>query len=861
MIPGMMYITRIWQREPSALSARPAARGHFFYVVLRLLFVLVYLGAITPPLAEAAPARKAVLVLFPYQSDLPNHEMCLRAIQEEFDKVGDLEVDMYYEYLELNRFPDPIYQAQMFALLAAKYHDTPIDLVILQTEVLLKLWLVQRREILPDTPVVFYSTNTASIAALPLSPDVVGVSDSVDFTPSIEWILRTRQSVNEIVLVYGPGPLEREYIQPVEQLQIALGEQARLTDLSGLPLDQIMQRAATLPRTSVILYTLMFEDAAGIQHRPIDVVQELAAVSPVPVISGYDQYLGSGTIGGYMFSSEQQARDAVQIGLRILRGEDVSAIPIQRDQSNRFIFDHLALQRYGIPLSVLPEGSIIKNRQYTLWEQYRSQLVGLGIGVAGLLLLVVYLGSLTRRLSSTRQSLSQLNANLEIQVQERTASLSETNRLLEAEMIERQRAEEIVRLRLRLFEFAAAHSLEALMQYALDEIGQFTDSPIGFYHFVEADQKTLSLRAWSTRTLQEFCTAEGQGMHYSLDAAGVWADCARQRQPVIHNDYATLPASHRKGLPPGHAEVRRELVVPTMRGGQIVAILGVGNKPADYDERDVEMVAYVADIIWNIVESKRAEEALRQYAEQLEAQNAELDTFAHTVAHDLKNPIGLVIGYAEISLMDPHTMPSKDIFEYLTHILHAGQKLNVIVEELMLLAGVRKQAVEPERLDMDNIVQEALERVQMLIQDRQAHITLLDAAGWPAALGYAPWIEEVWANYISNAVKYGGNPPHITIGADPPLSASPLKGEAREMARFWVRDDGPGLSVEMQQALFTPFTQLNQAQGKGHGLGLSIVRRIVEKLGGEVGVESKIGQGSTFFFTLPSELTPENWTG
>ncbi|MBN1138406.1 MAG: GAF domain-containing protein, partial [Anaerolineae bacterium] len=105
----------------------------------------------------------------------------------------------------------------------------------------------------------------------------------------------------------------------------------------------------------------------------------------------------------------------------------------------------------------------------------------------------------------------------------------------------RKQMDEIIHLRLRLLEFVADHSLQELMQRALDEIGQLTHSPIGFYHFVEADQKTLALQAWSTRTLQEFCTAEGKGAHYGLDEAGVWVDCVRQRGPVIHNDYASLP--------------------------------------------------------------------------------------------------------------------------------------------------------------------------------------------------------------------------------------------------------------------------------------------------------------------------------
>jgi PAS domain S-box-containing protein len=193
------------------------------------------------------------------------------------------------------------------------------------------------------------------------------------------------------------------------------------------------------------------------------------------------------------------------------------------------------------------------------------------------------------------------------------------------DITERRHAEELLRARMRLMEFAAAHSLEDTLQKTLDEVSKIVNSPIGFYHFVEPNQKTLALQAWSTRTVQEFCTAQGQGMHYSVDVAGVWVDCVHQRRPVIHNDYASLP--HRKGLPEGHAPVLRELVVPILRDDRVVAILGVGNKPTDYDEKDVELVAHFADVAWEIAERKRAEEALRrknQYFAALQETTLEL---------------------------------------------------------------------------------------------------------------------------------------------------------------------------------------------------------------------------------------------
>ncbi|MEI6223623.1 MAG: PAS domain S-box protein [Deltaproteobacteria bacterium] len=162
--------------------------------------------------------------------------------------------------------------------------------------------------------------------------------------------------------------------------------------------------------------------------------------------------------------------------------------------------------------------------------------------------------------------------------------------------------------RLRLLEQAATSTLKELLTATLDRAEELTGSRIGFFHFVEDDQATLWLQAWSTNTTARMCTAEGAGSHYPLPMAGVWADCVRTGKPVVHNDYASLP--EKKGMPPGHAVVVRELTVPVLRDGRICAVLGVGNKPADYDEQDVTDVSALADLAWDIAARKRAEEAL-----------------------------------------------------------------------------------------------------------------------------------------------------------------------------------------------------------------------------------------------------------
>jgi PAS domain S-box-containing protein len=175
----------------------------------------------------------------------------------------------------------------------------------------------------------------------------------------------------------------------------------------------------------------------------------------------------------------------------------------------------------------------------------------------------------------------------------------------------------LTKTRLNLLEYATTHTLDELLTRSLDEISALVDSPIGFYHFLEDDQTSLSLQRWSTRTLQEFCKAGEKDRHYTIDKAGVWMDCVRERRPVIHNDYESL--AHRKGLPEGHARVHRELVVPVMRKNKIVAVLGVGNKATDYTEGDLETVAHLADVTWQIFEHKRDEEALQQSREKYRA--------------------------------------------------------------------------------------------------------------------------------------------------------------------------------------------------------------------------------------------------
>lgn len=220
---------------------------------------------------------------------------------------------------------------------------------------------------------------------------------------------------------------------------------------------------------------------------------------------------------------------------------------------------------------------------------------------------------------------------------------------------------------------------------------------------------------------------------------------------------------------------------------------------------------------------------------------AELDAFAHTVAHDLKNPLGRII--TGLDLLQEIAAPALEpqMQEILEISVNGGRQMVQIIEELLLLGSVRQSEVPAEPLFMAGIVQSTQERLLHIIEESGAEIIVPET--WPTAVGYAPWIEEVWANYLSNGLKYGGQPPRLQLGGEKIVDGQ---------VRFWVRDNGVGLSPEDQAKLFQEFSRVHSHSIRGHGLGLSIASRIIKRLGGSVGVESELGQGSIFYFTLPA---------
>ena len=258
-----------------------------------------------------------------------------------------------------------------------------------------------------------------------------------------------------------------------------------------------------------------------------------------------------------------------------------------------------------------------------------------------------------------------------------------------------------------------------------------------------------------------------------------------------------------------------------------------------------EDLGFLQDMMEDVFdELQRSRTELSGQVSALQTRNRNLEEFVHMVAHDLKEPL-VVMAFTSSLITNVPDLTSEKLNEYVRQMGLTAYEMKRIINNMLHFAEVSNAEALLEPVHMAEVVANVQNRLSHMIREQQAQIVLPQV--WPEAIGYGPWIEEVWANYISNALKYGGRPPYVELG---------VSARSEDTLRFWVRDNGIGIPPEVCTHLFTSFTPVSRLSDLEHGLGLSIVLRIVEKLGSQVGVESEIGRGSLFYFTLPVESSP-----
>lgn len=295
--------------------------------------------------------------------------------------------------------------------------------------------------------------------------------------------------------------------------------------------------------------------------------------------------------------------------------------------------------------------------------------------------------------------------------------------------------------------------------------------------------------------------------------------------------------------------IRSYLGVPLMLQDRAIGVMSVQSvQPGAYTQSQIQLLETIAAQVVATIERARLLQQLQQELderrllnEELENKNAELERFAYTVSHDLKSPLVTINGFlgfleqsARAGEMDRFRRDKK-------RIEGAVHRMQNLLKELLEFSRIGRMMNEPVDVPFADVAQEALELVHGQLEKRR--VTVQTQPSLPAIRGDRQRLVEVLQNLIDNAAKYMGNQPK-------PLIEIGQRGEEHDKPVFFVKDNGMGIPREFQERVFGLFNKLDP-QSEGSGVGLALVKRIVEIHGGRIWIESKTGHGTTFYFTLP----------
>ena len=339
--------------------------------------VFITIGLLCPGViwAQLTTHEPNVLILNSYHRGYYWSDQIVDAIQAEFDRT-DIKVELFFEYMDSQRYGLDEAYSYLKELCRSKYHNVKFDVIISSDDNALDFLLDHHNLLFLEVPIVFCGVQNFDISKPQEQRGITGVLELYDWESTVKIALKLNPSVRRIVAISERGKegfaQRTGIIDVISRLDSSV--EFAVFSLSNLTMTELLEKLEGLDEESIVLLDSSFKDSEGNRYHLEDSVRMIREHCAVPIyITGFRR-LGLGPVGGKLTSGPYQGQAAAQIAIRVLKGESVENIPVVRESPNAYMFDYEQLQHFGIPLSALPEGSIIINQPESFYYHYKRQI-------------------------------------------------------------------------------------------------------------------------------------------------------------------------------------------------------------------------------------------------------------------------------------------------------------------------------------------------------------------------------------------------------------------------------------------------------------------------------------------------------